>query len=134
MRELAAVLATTLVALAVVWFAVVVRGDTTVAVPSPESVAEQFARHLTARRYDRALQHVDDHSGITLTTVRLGGDALHRRAGSIDQVDGEPGQEGTERATAAAVLTTQSAGRIRYVFQVERRNGLWKIVDWQEGR
>ena len=112
--------------------AAVLEGDTKTVVPPPESVVEQFARHVAARRYDRALQHVDDRSGITLTTVRLSGEALHERAGSIDQVEGEPGTMADDSATASAVLTTQRGGRIRYVCSLERRYGLWKIVEWEE--
>jgi hypothetical protein len=110
----------------------VLEGDTKTVVPPPESVVEQFARHVAARRYDRALQHVDDRSGITLTTVRLSGEALHERAGSIDQVEGEPGPTAAENATASAALTTRQGGRIRYMCSLERRNGLWKIAEWEE--
>jgi hypothetical protein len=114
--------------------AAVVQGDTKTVVPPPESVVEQFARHVAARRYDRALQHVDDRSGITLTTVQLSGEALHERAGSIDQVEGEPGTTDDDSATASAVLTTRRGGRIRYLCSLERRHGLWKISDWEEVR
>jgi hypothetical protein len=120
------------IALAVAWFAVVVGGDTTVAVPPPESIAEQFGRHIAARRYDRALQHVADGSGITLITVRLAGEAFHQRAGAIAQVEGEPGAISGERATAAAVFTTRRAGRVRFAFQLVRSRGVWKIAGWQE--
>ena len=110
----------------------VLEGDTKTVVPAPESVVEQFARHVAARRYDRALQHVDDRSGITLMTVRLGGDALHERAGDIDHVEGEPGSTADDSATASAVLTTRRGGHIRYACVLQRRNGLWKIVEWKE--
>ena len=112
--------------------AAVLDGDTNTVVPPPESVVEQFARHIAARRYDRALQHVDEGSGITLTTVRMGAEALRGRAGSIDQVEGEPGTMADDRATASAVLTTRRVGRIRYVCSLERRHGLWKIAEWEE--
>jgi hypothetical protein len=112
--------------------AAVIEGDSRTLVPPPESVVEQFARHVASRRYDRALQHVDDRSGITLTTVRLAGEALRERAGGVDQVEGEPGVIGRERATATAVLTTRSAGRIRYLCSLERREGVWKISEWEE--
>jgi hypothetical protein len=112
--------------------AAVVQGDTRTVVPPPESVVEQFARHVAARRYDRALQHVDDRSGITLTTVRLSGEALHERAGSIDQVESEPGTTAAGTATASAALTTRRGGRIRFLCSLERRNGLWKIAEWEK--
>jgi hypothetical protein len=80
MRDLLKVLGVTLVALGVLVAVVVFGGDTTVTVPPPEAVAEEFARQVATRRYDRALAYVDRHAGITLTTVRLAGEALHRRA------------------------------------------------------
>jgi hypothetical protein len=107
-------------------------GDAQTVVPPPEAVAEQFARHVAARRYDRALRHVDGQSGITLTTVRLSGVALHARAGAVDKVEGEPGVMTADRATAAAVLTTERAGRIRYEYSLVRRDGIWKISEWEQ--
>jgi hypothetical protein len=131
--ELFRVLLVTAVALAAA-AAAVMQGDTKTVVPPPESVVEQFARHIAARRYDRALQHVDDRSGITLTTVRLAGEALHERAGDIDQVEGRAGHIAGDRATAAAVLTTERAGQIRYACGLVRRHGVWKISEWEEIR
>ena len=127
------VLLVTAVALGAV-AAAVIGGDTKTVVPPPEAVAEQFARQIAARRYDRALEHVDDGSGITLTTVRLAGEALHKRAGDIDQVEGKAGVVEGDRATASAVLTTQHAGRISYACSLDRRNGVWKIAGWEEIR
>jgi hypothetical protein len=130
-RELVKVLLITAIGLGAA-AAAIIEGDTRTVVPPPESVVEQFARHVAARRYDRALQYIDDESGITLTTVRLAADALHDRAGNIDQVEGEPGVMSGDRATASAVLTTQRAGRIRYECSLERRNGVWRIAEWEE--
>ena len=133
MRELLKVIGVTALALGAA-FAAVALGDATVAVPPPESVAEQFARQVAARRYDRALPHVDPLSGISLTTVRLGGEALHRRGGAINNVEGEPGEIVANHASASAVLTTERAGRVRYSFRLTRREGVWKIVEWEETR
>ena len=55
----------TLVALAFVAAIVMEGRDTTVLVPPPDAVAEEFARHIAAKRYDRAIQDVDERSGIT---------------------------------------------------------------------
>jgi hypothetical protein len=131
MRHLLNVLIVTGLALGVTFMAVVLGGDSTITVPSPEAVSEQFARQIATRRYDRALQYVDDRSGITLTTVRLASDALHDRGGAVDRVEGEPGRIEGDRATASAMLLTERAGRVRYNFQLARRNGLWKIVEWE---
>jgi hypothetical protein len=107
-------------------------GDGKTVVPPPESVVEEFARQIAARRYDRAMEHIDNRSGISFTTVRLGGEALQERAGDVDSVEGEPGEMAGDRATASAVLTTRRAGRIRYSCGLQRRNGLWKIAEWNE--
>lgn len=131
MRHLLPVLIVSGLALGVTFTAVVLRGDTTVTVPSPETVGEQFARQVATRRYDRALQYVDDRSGITLITVRLAGDALQERAGALDRIEGEPGWIQGDRAAASAVLRTARAGRVRYTFRFARRNGVWKIVEWE---
>jgi hypothetical protein len=132
MRSLLAVLLVCSLALIVTFVAVVVGGDSTITVPPPESVAEQFARQIAVRRYDRALQHVDDSSGISLTMVRLGGEALHARGGAVDQVEGEAGSIEGDRSTASALLTTERAGRVRYAFRLVRRSGVWKIVEWED--
>jgi hypothetical protein len=131
MRDLLNVLIVSGLALSVTFIAVVLSGDTTVTVPSPETVSEEFARQIATRRYDRALQDVDDRSGITLTTVRVAGDALHERAGAVDRVEGEPGRIEGDRASASAVLLTERAGHVRYSFRLARKNGLWKIVEWE---
>ena len=130
MRDALSVVLVAALALAVTFVAVVLRGDQTVMVPPPEAVGEQFARQVAARRYDRALQYVDEGSGITLTTVRLGGEAVLERSGAVDQVEGEPGSIQGQHSTASAVLITE-AGRIRFGYRLERRRGLWKIVEWE---
>ena len=130
MRDLMSVLLVSAAALGGILIAVVLAGDVTTAVPPPESVAEQFARQIATRRYDRALQHVDSTSGITLITVRLGGDAFHSRAGSVDNVEGEPGEIRGDDATASAVLITEREGRMRFNYRLKRTSGVWKIVEW----
>lgn len=131
MRDLLKVLIVTAAALLVTYAAVILRGDTSVAVPPPESVAEQFARLVAAGRYDRALQHVEEWSGITHVAVRLAGDRLRERAGAVEHVAGEPGQIAGDIATASAVLVTEREGRVRFSLQLRRQRGVWKIVKWQ---
>ena len=114
--------------------AVFVGNDRTTLVPPPELVAEQFTRDVATRRYDRAVKYVENASGITLVNVRLGGDRLQAGAGAVENVEGEPGWIRGEQAAASAILTTTRAGRVRYVFRMARRNGLWKIVEWQQAR
>jgi hypothetical protein len=130
MRDLVGVLAVGIGALGVV-FAALALGDASTTVPPPESVAEQFARQIAARRYDRALEHVDPGSGITLITLRLGGDAFHARAEGVDRVEGEPGEIQGNTASASAVLFTGNAGRVRFTHRLARRHGVWEIVTWE---
>lgn len=134
MHDLLKVLGGTALALAVIAGAILYGRDTTIMVPVPEAVAEDFTRQVATRRYDRALQYIDNGSAMTLVNVRLAGEALRERAGAIDRVEGEPGRIEGNQAAASAVMTTEQAGRIRYWFRFTRRNGLWKIIDWQEHR
>jgi hypothetical protein len=127
------VLTTTALAFAVVAVAVTYGRDTTIFVPPPEAVAEQFTRDVSAKRYDRALKYVASDSGITYVNVRLGGEELQRHAGAVASVEGEPGSIDGDRATGSAVLITERAGRMRYKFRFARRQGVWKIAEWSEG-
>jgi hypothetical protein len=131
-RDLLNVVVVSIVGLSVT-LAAVLGGDSTIAVPPPESVGEQFARQIAAGRYDRALQYVDERSGITLTTVRRAANALDSTAGNVHQVEGEPGRIEGERATASAVLMTERAGRVKYHYRLVRNSGVWKIVEWEAG-
>jgi hypothetical protein len=133
MSDVAQVVGATLAALAVVAAVVIGGQDSTYFVPPPEAVAESFTREIASRRYDRAMEFVDPSSGITEINARLGGEALHARAGAIDEVQGDPGAITGERASASAVLITERAGRVRYAFRLARRGHTWKIVEWSGG-
>lgn len=131
MRAMWLVIVVTLASLGFTSAVVVWGRDSTVLVPPPEAVAEQFARHLAARRYDRALQYVDEASKVSPATVRARGDELHERAGAIDFVEGRPGEIEGEHASAMAILRTEEAGAVTETFTLARRNGVWKIVEWR---
>jgi hypothetical protein len=130
MSDLVKVIAASVVALGIVAVFVIGGKDATYFVPPPEAVAESFTRQLAARRYDRAVQYVDARSGITTINARLGGEALHARAGEVDDVVGEPGSIEGDYATASAVVITERAGRVRYMFRLARTAHVWKIVEW----
>ena len=133
MSDLVKVLTATLLALGVLAVIVIGGQDSTYFVPPPEAVAESFTREIASRRYDRAMQSVDPASGITEINARLGGEELHARAGAVDNVEGDPGTISGDRATASAVLLTEKAGRVRYIFRLARRGHTWKIVGWEGG-
>jgi hypothetical protein len=130
--DLIKVIGTGAVALAIIGAVVIGGQDTTYLVPPPQAVAESFTRAIAARRYDRAMAQVDPQSGITAINARLGGEALHERSGSIENVEGDPGVIAGDYATASAVLTTEKAGRVRYFFKLTRTGYLWKIVEWSD--
>jgi hypothetical protein len=117
-------------ALSGVGVAVLIGRDSTILVPPPEAVAESFARQIATHRWQRAGQYVADDSLLTLDQIETQGRALLQRVGEIDQVVGQDGAIEGERATAAVVLTTRRAGPIRQTFTFVRREGMWKIVDW----
>jgi hypothetical protein len=120
------------VALAIVAGVVLAGGDRSTFVPPPEAVAEEFGRRLATRRYELALDDVEAASGISLTTVRLGGESLHARAGAIDQVTGEAGAMKGDRASASVRFHTARAGALYHRFELVRRAGLWKIDGWSD--
>ena len=130
MLEVVKALTATALALGFVFVVLVAGQDRTILVSPPEAVVEQFARQIATKRYDRATPYLDDASGITEINVRLAGEALHATAGAIDSVEGEPGAMDGDRATASALLITEKAGRVRYMFRLARVRHLWKIVEW----
>jgi hypothetical protein len=132
--DLLKIAAVALLALGVTATAIGPGRDTNILVPPPEAVAEEFARQIATRRYDRAMDQVAPDSGISLTSVRLGGDELHARHGHIDQVEGEAGTIAGEAASAAAIFRTERSGEVRHDFTFVRRHGLWKIREWTISR
>jgi hypothetical protein len=132
MADLLKAVIATLVAMALVAAIVMEGRDTTFLVPPPEAVAEEFARQIAAKRYDRAIRDVDERSGITTINARLASEELHATGGEVDNVEGEPGMIDGDHATASAVLITEKAGRVRYLFRFTRVNELWKIIEWRK--
>jgi hypothetical protein len=131
MRDVGSTLLFAIVALALVRVAVP-RGEVaTVLVPPPEAVAESFARHVAAKRYDPAMKYVDWRSDITRDTVREVSQRLRDRAGRVNQVDAEAGPINRDETTARAILETERAGRVTYEFKLVRSHYHWKILEWQ---
>jgi hypothetical protein len=130
MTDMVEVVSATVLMLGVVAAVVIGGQDSTYFVPPPEAVAESFTREIAARRYDRAMQFVEPASGITEINARLGGEALHARAGAIDNVLEDPGcnpGQGNHRERGA-----EKAGRVRYFFCLARSSHTWKIVEWSD--
>jgi hypothetical protein len=130
MKELLLLVGAVTIALAIAGAAVLGGHDTTVFVPPPDAVAEDFARRLATGRYDRAVRDLHDQSDASARAVRAAGEELRRRAGSISQVEGERGVTGGTRATASALVETEQAGTIEVRVSLVREHGEWRITDY----
>ena len=129
MSAILGALAVFAVAMLLVAGAVFRLGDASLLVPPPESVAEGFTRALVGGRYDRALPYLGEELAAEVGTEdlrRLAYD-LKGRTGTVLNVQGEPGWMTNERAAAAAVLQTESAGYVRLTFPMSRSEGVWSI-------
>lgn len=136
MKELLAVAGVTLAALAVIAVSVGLGHDTTILVSPPEAVVEQFARELAARRYELAMDHLDqdraDQRGAaTRQRIRSIGEAVRARAGAINQVEGIREAMSDDAAGATALMTTEHAGEIAIICELVRRAGVWRISNWR---
>jgi hypothetical protein len=134
MRRAAAVAGATALASGVIAAVVLLGRDTTALVSPPEAVAESFVSDLVARRYDLAMRYVDRTSGVSVTTVRLGADALRREAGDAapNDVDGDQAVIDGDRATA--IVTIRSPGRTVVLLVEMRRaaDGVWRVTGWEK--
>ena len=130
MRDLALVVGAAALALAVVAGVVFGGHDTTVLVSPPENVAEDFTRKLATGRYDVALAHLEQNDSSMLPVVRTSGENLRTKAGAVDHVDGDYSAIEGETARARVIIETERAGELRWYFRLVRREGVWKIAEW----
>jgi hypothetical protein len=130
MKDLLVVAAVAAGALGVVAGSVGGGHDTATLVSPPEAVVEQFVRKLAGARYDVALAHLDDRSPAMRDRIRTTSDALRVRAGAIGQVEGKRGVIDGDRATAAAIVTTERAGEMTMEFRLIRHAGSWRITSF----
>jgi hypothetical protein len=126
MRELSALVGVSALALLLVAAVVVAGHDTTVLVSPPEAVAEQFMRKVAERRYDMALEQLETGNRGMLPVVRALGATLQERAGAIDQVEGDSSTIAGDAATAT-VTVSGNRGDVKWLFDLVRRTGEWKI-------
>jgi hypothetical protein len=135
MRDVLTPAAITALALAAVAAVVIGGQDSTVLASPPEAVAESFVRALVAHRDDLAMEYVDDASGVSLTTVRLRGEAMRRRFGAAVPNDVEGARSTIRGATATAdVRVVQPAGTAWLsVSLVRTPGGVWRVANWTEG-
>jgi hypothetical protein len=131
MKALGGLVLVSLAAMGVIAAMVFAGHDTTLFVPPPENVAEEFTRKLATGRYDVALAHLERNGPPALAPTRESGEALRARAGAINQIEGESAVIAGEAATATVRIDTDDAGEIRWTFHLSRRNGEWKIRDWR---
>jgi hypothetical protein len=127
------VVAATATALGIVAGAVLVGHDTTLLVSPPEAVAESFVRDLVARRNELAMEYVDGTSGVSITTVRLGADALRRdvRDAVAGDVHGDRVAIEGDRATARVTIDAPD-GTAAVIVEMRRTSeGVWRITGWK---
>ena len=133
MMRAAAVAGATALASGVIAAVVLIGHDTRALVSPPEAVAESFVSDLVARRYDLAMGYVDQTSGVSVTTVRLGGDALRRETGDAAPNDVEGDQAVIDGDRGTAIVTIHSPRRTVVVLVEMRRagDGVWRVAGWE---
>ena len=127
MRDLGALLAASALALLLVGVVVITGHDTTVFVPPPEAVVEEFTRKLAGGRYDMALEHLEQGERAMLPRLRKSGETLRARAGEINQIEGESSAITGDTATATVRISTAGGGELHWQFRLVRRDWQWKI-------
>jgi hypothetical protein len=131
MKEIGALLLASALALTVVAGVVIAGHETTMFVPPPENVAEEFTRKLAMGRYDVAGAHLEANTPDMAAAIRRSSDALRAQAGRVSQVAGEPGAIAGDAATASVTIATRDAGELQWEFSLVRRGGEWKIREWR---
>lgn len=120
-------------ALAVVAWDVVGRGDRTTLVPPPESVAEEFARALRAKRLDGARAFLSRGTAESLAPhdlERLASSVI-ARSSPVVQIEGAPIAMGRDDATARAAIATPRGDSLFLDVALIREDALWKIARWR---
>jgi hypothetical protein len=131
-RDVVLLAGATVLALAAVAGAVIGGGDSTVLVSPPEAVAESFVRDLIVRRYELAMEYVDEASGVSLTTVRRGGDLLARQLGPVMANDAQGERSTIAGSTASAVVLVRAPRAVKQmsVRLVRVPGGTWRVAGW----
>ena len=130
MKTIAQILLAMTLALAIIAVCVFAAGDRQTLVPPPDAVAEAFVRQAAARRYDRvhALQSWGRREELSAAVLRLYFDPLFRFTGTVNQVDAELVAIDGDDARAVATAYGDLA-EARFVFDMVRQDGLWKVYD-----
>jgi len=101
-------------------------GDATLLVPPPEVVAESFYRQIESGRYDRARPLLSERQQVTTDSLRRLHEALERRSGPIEHVEGLAASRADTAAVARVELRASSGTSVLRVELVRERR-LWKI-------
>ena len=131
MREFGAAVATTAAALALVAAVVFGARDTSLFVPPPEAVAEEFAGKLASARYELAVRHLASSARHDRSAQEMEKrfEPVRRAIGALNraEADGSPGGA----ATAFATCELQGeAGTAAVRLVLRREQGLWKVESW----
>jgi hypothetical protein len=100
-------------------------------VPPPETVVEGFTKSLGENRFGPALSYLTDDLRKSTGTAYLERKTrrLVGQTGELEDVQGEEGKIGNDRATAVAVATTQRAGERPLWYRLRFEKGGWKISE-----
>ena len=128
MREILQTAGIAAAALLLIGLAVFAWRDASTFVPAPEVVTEGFARQITTRRFDLAVNYLASGTKKTETPRMLASrfDPLFAATGKVNRVDAEPQSMQQERAAARAIIKGDD-GKTSFDVGLIRENGLWKI-------
>ena len=128
MRELLSVLGATAAAMLFIGIVVFGARDRATLVPPPEAVAESFAREVSARRFDLAMNYLSEGTRQKASPAELaaGFERLLAVAGKVNQVDAEGRWTSADRAAARANIKGDRQ-TIAFDVSLVRELGLWKI-------
>lgn len=128
MREVLLTVGAAAAALLLIGLAVFARHDTSTFVPAPETVTEGFARQITTRRFDLAVNYLASGRKKSETPRLLASrfEPLFAATGKVNRVDAEPQSMQQDRAVARAIIKGDD-GTTSFDVGLVRENGLWKI-------
>ena len=129
MKEVAALLIASAVALGIAMAVIGPGGDLETFTSPPEVVAAEFLRAVVAGRYDRAAEKLDEEGPLSEDAVRALAVQLEQRAGDAWRVEAEQEAIGGGAARALGRVSGETAdAEVR--FALARSRGEWKITLW----
>ena len=102
--------------------------DRSTFVPAPDAVAESFAREISTRRFDLAMNYLAASTRRVETPASIGRrfDEALNRAGKVNTVGAEMNEMREDHASTHAIVEGEG-GRVVFALILVRENGLWRI-------